>query len=103
MCLNTGTDENVGVVCLLKEIILGAVGENSTFTGHSSVSIGQRDRDHVLADWDEGPRVQPANPTDGVSFRGGREGEEPEVLGRARREKNPKSWVGGHTMLLRGL
>lgn len=34
----------------------------------SFVSLGKRDRDHILADWDEGPRVQPANPTNSVSL-----------------------------------
>lgn len=54
----------------------GAVSENSTYMGPSFVSLGKRDRDHVLADWDEGPRVQPANATHCVSFTDSREGEE---------------------------
>lgn len=97
----------------------GAVGENSTFMGPSFVSLGKRDRDHVLADWDEGPRVQPANPTHCVSFTDSREGEELGawgttrvgggkgeklgVLDRVRREKSPKSWVRWRTMLFRGI
>lgn len=60
--------------------------------GPSFVSLGKRDRDHVLADWDEGPRVQPANATHCVSFRGSREGEELRALGLAGRKR---SWESG--------
>lgn len=65
----------------------GAVGENSTFMGPSFVSLGKRDRDHVLADWDEGPRVQPANPTHCVSLTDSREGEELGVWGQREGEE----------------
>lgn len=55
----------------------------------SFVSLGKRDRDDILADWDKGPRVQPAYPTDRVSFW---------VSGR---ERSRKPWVEWHPVLHR--
>lgn len=76
LCLNMGTDEKCGGEISL----VTRCCRNSWVEGHHTcdprlLSPGERDRDHLLADRNEGPRVQPAHPTDCVSIWMGPEGE----------------------------
>lgn len=69
VCLNRGTNGQCGGRVPLGTGHCQGIRCGQCLTGSFSfVSLGKRDRNHILADWDEGPRIQPAIPTDSVSL-----------------------------------